>query len=306
MNFESVVLLYTKFVFLFCLMKKLFALILLVLIISCNRQGSNGTGIRIITVSIAPYKYFVDAIAGGDFSVNVMVPQGSDPHVYEPVPGQITNLRASAGYISNGYLGFEMNWLDRFYEANTRMKKLNLGEKIEPIGSDHHEGEHVEGADPHYWVSPKCAIIMASAVKDFLTELNPAGSSKYEGNHNTLVIKIQELDKKAVGYFSGYRNRSFMIYHPNLAYLARDYGIREIAVESEGKEPSPSDLRRLVDLARSENLKTIFVQREYDTRNAKSIAGETGAELVIIDPLNEDWLNSTSAIIDAVHDSFNR
>ena len=113
---------------------------------------------RIITVSIAPFKYFVEAIAGDDFTVNVMVPPGSDPHVYEPFPEQITKLRTSEAYISNGYLGFEMTWLDRFYETNTGMKKLNLGESIDPIESEHHhEGDNLEGADPHYWVSPKCA-----------------------------------------------------------------------------------------------------------------------------------------------------
>ena len=97
--------------------------------------------------------------AGDDFKVNVMVPAGSDPHIYEPFPEQISKLRKSVGYISNGYLGFEMNWLDRFYETNRSMKKLSLGDKIDPIESEHqHEGEHVEGADPHYWVSPKCAV----------------------------------------------------------------------------------------------------------------------------------------------------
>ena len=81
--------------------------------------------------------------------VNIMVPAGADPHVYEPFPDQITNLRKSSAYISNGYMGFEMNWLDRFYETNPSMKRLSLGEGIEPITSaHHHDGDHTEGADP--------------------------------------------------------------------------------------------------------------------------------------------------------------
>ncbi|HLN54483.1 MAG TPA: zinc ABC transporter substrate-binding protein [Bacteroidales bacterium] len=285
-------------------MKKAFFLLLLALFASCSYQKNNNSSEKIITVSISPYKYFVDAISGGDFIVNVMVPPGSDPHIYEPVPGQITKLRASVGYIANGFLGFEMTWLDRFYETNPDMKKLNLGESIEPIESEHHhEGDHVEGADPHYWVSPKCALAMAASVRTFLNELNPSQSEKYEENYLRLTARIGELDSRCREYFSGYNGKAFMIYHPNLAYLARDYGLKEIAVESEGKEPSPSMMKELIDISRRDSIKTIFVQREYDTRNARAIAGETGARLVIIDPLAEDWYSSTLAIIDALHES---
>ena len=284
-------------------MRKIFFFLLIFLMVSCGRQGNN-TGDRIITVSIAPFKYFVEAIAGDDFKVNVMVPAGSDPHVYEPIPEQINKLRKSIGYISNGYLGFEMNWLSRFYETNSTMKRLSLGGKIDPLVSDHHqEGTHVEGADPHSWVSPKCALIIAASIKDFLTGLNPSQSQKYEANYQTLVLKIQDLDKKALGLFSGIQNRSFMIYHPNLAYIARDYGLEEIPVEFEGKEPPPSRIKELIDRARKDGLKTIFVQREYDTKNAKAIAREIGAELKIIDPLSADWLKSVTDIIEGLHKS---
>lgn len=284
-------------------MRKYFWFLLLVSILSCGRKGIN-TSERIITVSIAPFKYFVDEISGGDFTVNVMVPAGADPHTYEPFPDQIIQLRKSVAYISNGYLGFEMNWLDRFYEINSSMKRLSLGDKIDPLSSGHqHEGEHVEVADPHYWVSPKSALIMASSVKEFLSGLNPLQKDKYETNYKALVLKIQEVDNKAEQLFAGLQNKSFMIYHPNLAYLARDYGLEEIPVEFEGKEPPPSRIRELIDRARKDKLKIIFVQREYDTKNAKAIAGEIGARIKIIDPLSENWLEETTDIILSLHDS---
>jgi zinc transport system substrate-binding protein len=270
---------------------------------SCGQQRTNSDN-RIITVSIAPFKYFVEEIAGNDFIVNVMVPAGSNPHIYEPFPEQINKLRRSVAYISNGYLGFEMTWLDRFYETNKTMKKLSLGDKIDPLVSDHrHEGEHVEGADPHYWVSPKCALIMASSVKEFLCQLNPLQKQKYESNYQTLVSEIQKIDKKAQDSFSDIQSRSFMIYHPNLGYLARDYGLEEIPVEYDGKEPTPLRMKDLIDRARKERLKTIFVQKEYDTKNARAIANEIGAEIKIIDPLSEEWQKAIIDIIDAVHNS---
>jgi len=285
------------------MMKRLFLIIAICTGLSCNRNSPETRG-KIITVSIAPYSYFIREIAGNDFNVNIMVPPGSNPHIYEPYPGQISRLRKSVAYISNGFLGFETTWLDRFYEINKTMRKLSLGDKIDQIvSSDKHEGEHSEGADPHYWVSPVCAQIMASEVKDLLCQLNPPERQKYQANYDSLVLKIKATDAKAKSLFAGFPGESFMIYHPNLAYLARDYGLKEIAVEFEGKEPPPSRLKELIDIAASKNIKTIFVQREYDSKNAREIAREIGGHVAVIDPLSENWLKSTNDIIDALYNS---
>lgn len=284
-------------------MRKLFFLLVIVFISSCGHRSAN-TGERIITVSIGPFKYFINAIGGNDFDVNIMVPASANPHIYEPFPKQIFKLRESVGYVSNGYLGSEITWLDRLYETNRTMKKLSLNKNIEPLDSGHHHGDdRIEGTDPHYWVSPKCAMIMASSVRDFICELNPENRSKYEVNYQNLLTLIRQLDNKADSLFSRVQGRSFIIFHPNLGYLARDYGLEEISVEYEGKEPTPSRMKELIDRARSERIKTIFVQREYDTKNARQIAREVGATVQIIDPLSEDWLASTSEIITALYNS---
>jgi zinc transport system substrate-binding protein len=273
------------------------------MLLSCTSAEKRSAD-KIITVSIGPFKYFVDEISGGDFKVNVMVPPGANPHIYEPFPDQINKLRKSVAYISNGYLGFEMTWLDRFYETNKTMKRLSLGEKIIPLATRHeHEGEHVEGADPHYWVSPECAMIMASSVSEFLSSLNPEGKMKYYDNCRSLILIIEKVDSLARQSFSDVRCKTFMIFHPNLGYLARDYGLEEISVEYEGKEPPPSRMKELIDKARKDGLSTIFVQREYDTKNAKAIADEISASVEIIDPLSENWLESTNEIITALHKS---
>ena len=286
-------------------MKRFLLLLILISIFSCGRNSSD-SGKPVITVSIAPFKYFVTMISGDDFSVNVMVPAGANPHIYEPYPGQIAGLRKSVAYISNGYLGFEMTWLDRFYEINKTMIRLSAGEGIEPVdpGDDHgHEGVHVEAADPHYWVSPKCALTIAASVKDLLCELKPSARADYEKNYSELEQIINEVDNKADSLLSGFRGKRFMIYHPNLAYLARDYGLEETAVEFEGKEPPPSRLKELIDIAREENINTVFVQKEYDTRNARVVADEIGAGIKVIDPLSENWTESTIDIIESLYNS---
>jgi zinc transport system substrate-binding protein len=287
-------------------MNRILLILTIIVVFSCKRHPP-GSEPPIITVSISPFKYFVEEIAGNDFRVNVMVPAGANPHIYEPFPEQIINLRKSVAYISNGYLGFEMTWLDRFYETNQSMRKLSVGDKIDPIVTRHdHEGIHTEGADPHYWISPKCAIVIASSIKELLFQLNPPGKEKYESNYQSLLIEIMRLDSLAQKQFSNLKSRSFMIFHPNLGYLAKDYGLEEISVEFEGKEPPPSRIKELIDRARMDGLKTIFVQKEYDIKNAKAIANEINAEVVIIDPLSENWLKATTDIINSLHESLIR
>ena len=285
-------------------MKRIFIFFLLVVLASCN-PGSSGSNKDIISVSIAPFEYFIKEIAGNDFDVNVIVPAGANPHNYEPYPEQINYLSRSKAYISNGYMGFEEAWLNRLYKMNKNMVKLSLGDNIVPLYSIHsHENDKGKGIDPHYWVSPKCAYSIATSVKDLLCTLNPDKRDEYGSNYNILNERISELDRLADSLFSDAAGHSFLIYHPNLAYIARDYNLNEIAIEFEGKEPPPSRFKELIDIAVAENIKTIFVQKEYDKKYAGSIADEINADIIVIDPLAEDWYGATKSIITGLYRSF--
>ena len=285
------------------MIKRFFYAILFISAVSCGRNA--GTDNRpVVTVSIAPYKYFVEKITGDDFKINIMVPSGANPHVYEPFPHQISELRKSEAYVANGFLGFEITWLDRFREVNKTMKLLSLGDNIEHLEPHSHDDtEEPETADPHYWVSPDCAKIMEKDIKDFFVALKPERSEFYETNYAKLNSIIDDIDNEAHQLFSNCAKKAFMIYHPNLGYLARYYNLEEISVEHEGKEPSPARLKYLIDRAKDENLKTIFVQKEFDVKNAQAIANEIGAKIMIIDPLSGDWENAMREIIELIHKS---
>jgi zinc transport system substrate-binding protein len=297
--------LYIKFVTVRQTMKKVFQYFLLFLLVSCS-SGHNQNKKDVITVSISPFRYFVKAIAGDDFDVNVMVPVSADPHVYEPAPNQITALSNSVAFISDGYLDFEITWLDRFFETNRKMKKVSLAEGIDLLKAEENHSHGNIGADPHFWVSPKAAYPMALTVKSLLVSLRPENTEKYEKNFKALCDTIAMLDKKAVDLFSDHHDKPFMIFHPALAYIARDYHIVELAVEREGKEPSPSSMKALIDEARSKKIKIILIQKGFDTKNAGAIADETGATLRAIDPLGENWPAEVSDILDALHESLEK
>lgn len=314
-------------------------LILALAISSCGSRTGAGSGERIITVTIPPFAWFVEGIAGGDYTVNVLLPPGADHHIWEPLPAQINSLSGSEALIINGKLGFEDAWMGRFMQVNQRMRVLDLSRNIRLIGSgetaipekhysseadttegdDHdghaHDGEtrgthdHPEespeshghgGPDPHYWMSPSAAMIMAHDIMDFLVELNPGSYEKYEANLAVMTKRIAEVDSLVREAVVTAPNKTVMIYHPALAYLGRDYGFEQISFEDEGKSPSPARMKQLIDLARNKEIKIIFIQAEYDLRNAQSLSRETGAELIVINPMNRNWPEAVLEVAKAV------
>ncbi len=282
-------------------MRRIFYLIPFVFLFSCS---SRNTGVKndIITVSISPFAFFVDRIGGEDFQVNVMVPAGSDPHLYEPYPSQVTALGNSAAYISNGLLDFEIAWLEKFYSVNDKMKKLNLADSINLITNG--EDKHGINADPHYWLAPLSAMKIASSVKCLLCELKPDRKDIYEQNYSLLIDSIQAIHNKALRLLTPFAGQPVFVFHPTLGYLARDYGFVQVSIEKEGKEPSALWLKEVVDKASENNISAIFVQKEFDKRNAEVIARETGAHVVEISTLSRDWFSDVNGIIDAIYKSF--
>ena len=259
-------------------------------------------------MTIPPVAWFVEEIAGDDFKINVMLPPGADHHIWEPLPAQINSLSGSEALIVNGRLGFEETWMKRFLQVNPDISILDLSRNIDLITSgadaeaasrDHKEHMHA-GDDPHFWMSPAEAVIMAEEITGFLSGLNPGSSEKYEAAYRSLADSISVLDslvRKAVGSMN---NREVLIYHPALAYMARDYGFVQVSFEDEGKSPSPARMKELIDMAREKEIKTIFIQAEYDVRNAESLAKESGAELVVINPMNREWPNAVIEVAAAL------
>ncbi len=315
-------------------MKKIPLLIIIALTIavaSCGSRTSRAVEEKTITVTIPPLAWFVEAIADDDFTINVMLPPGADHHIWEPLPAQINSLSGSEAFIMNGQLEFEHAWMNRFRQVNSKMQILDLSRSIELIGDeghhevegdidhegnhedetgddpeghreaksgDDHEGHGHSGADPHFWMSPAAAAVMAEDIRDFLIALNPGSAGKYEQNYILLadtIAAIDEMVRSAVGTMN---TRTVMIYHPALAYMARDYGFEQLSFEDEGKSPSPARMKELIDIAREKKIKSIFIQAEYDLRNAESLSRETGAELIVINPMNRNW---PEAVIEVAH-----
>jgi zinc transport system substrate-binding protein len=252
----------------------------------------------LITVSIPPQQYFVRQIAGSHFEINVMIPPGSNPVTYDPSPEKMKKVANSLVYIKMGHLAFEQSWMPKFKSVNPDLKiidqskytELIKGRKVKKMHS------HASGVDPHIWTSPKAVRNQVKAIKEGLAEIDTAHSADYEKNYRNFLSKLNTLDASVHKRLSALENKSFMIFHPALSYYARDYGLEQIPIETEGKEPTPAELRDIVELARKKDIETIFIQKQFNTDNAETIAKEIEAEVEVIYPLDSNWVHAINDI----------
>ncbi|MEW6667424.1 MAG: zinc ABC transporter substrate-binding protein [Thermodesulfobacteriota bacterium] len=246
-----------------------------------------------VFVSILPQRYFLQKIGGARLQVSVLVPPGAEYHTYEPKPTQMAALSKARLYFAIG-APFEAAWLPRFTSVNPAMRIVHTDEGIERIPMethDHHgEDNHPEGEqDPHTWLSPPNVKIMARNIAAALREADPAHRAEYDENGRRFIREIDELDAELRGIFAGSKGLRFMVFHPAWGYFARAYGLKQVPVEIEGKEPKPAQLKALIEEARKGGIKVIFVQPQFSTRSAETIAKAIGGQVVLADPLHPDW-----------------
>ena len=247
-----------------------------------------------VTVSIVPQQYFVERIGGDLAKVSVMVLPGASPAVYEPKPQQMVALTKSRLYFAIG-APFERVWLKKFAKINSSMRIVNTGEGIEkmPMKGLHHEaGErHDTGImDPHVWLSPPLVMIQARNILDALTRADPVHRQDYAENYKSFIMDLVDLDLEIRAIFhDAPEGHKFMVYHPSWGYFAKTYGLTQIPIEMEGKEPTPKVLENLIQYARKQGVKAVFVQPQFSSKSAKIIADALNADVTVADPLARHW-----------------
>lgn len=287
-------------------MKTLLSIICLLLAFSsCSNTEKNDK--PTITVTIEPLRYFTEVIAGDKFKVVSMVPAGSSPETYDPTPQQMVNLNKSIAYLRIGYIGFEQSWTGKLQESLPKLPFYDTSAGVNLIHqqcSHSHDNNapenHVHGVEPHIWNSTENAKIIANNICNALQELDSKNSEYYNCRLDSLTKIIEQTDEKIKEIITD-ADKTFLIYHPALTYFARDYGLEQISIEEGGKEPSPAHLQSLIELCKDKNAKVIFVQQEFDMRNAETIAKELGVEVVPVNPLNYNWTEEMINTAKALH-----
>ncbi len=265
-----------------------------------------------VFVSIMPQKYFVQQIGKNLVDVRVMVQPGASPATYEPKPRQMAAIAKTHIYFSIG-VPFENVWLNKIASSNPKMMVVQTDHGIQkaPMVVHHHhekaadrqkteqqhnsEGGHDENLrntgirDPHIWLSPPLVMIQARTMATALQTVDPAHRSEYEANYIAFISEISNLDTELKNIFSGNHGLQFMVFHPAWGYFADTYGLKQIPVEIEGKNPKPAQLKSLIKFANTNDIDVIFVQPQFSAKSAEVIARGIGGQVVVADPLAPDW-----------------
>ncbi len=252
-------------------------------------------------VSIPPQAFLLERIGGERIVLEVLVGPGQSPHTYEPTPAQMVALERADLYFRIG-VSFEDTLIGRIEQTMPALEIVDLRDNIElrhlPTHAHGPDQDHVSHGekDPHIWLDPKLMTVQARTVADALSRADPDGADLYEGALNSLIDDIEQLDETLHELLAPVRGRQMFVFHPAFGYFAEAYGLEQVAIEVEGKEPGARQLQGIVEQARDREVKAIFVQPEFSQVAARAVAREIGAEVVIIDPLARDYLQNMHQI----------
>ncbi len=246
-----------------------------------------------VIVSILPLAGFAENVGRDLIDVTVMVPPGASPHTYEPTPGQLQGVSDAAIYAKVGSgVEFELAWMGRIAGMNRNMTIVDCSKGISLIGND-----------PHIWLSVKNVAVMVENIYEGLIEADPANRDFYYNNKSGFQEKLELLDMHINEILKDKENRKILVLHPSWTYFAADYQILQVAIESEGKEPTIKEMKAAIQLAREYDIKVIFASPEFSTRSAETIADEIGGTVVLVSPLEKDYIKNMEKIATAFAES---
>lgn len=285
-------------------MKFIYSIVLLtILMYGCTRRTRQEVK-PVILVSILPQKTFVEKISGDDFEVSILIPHGANPSTYSLLPTQMADISNARVWFRMGYVGFELSFADKIIQTNTSMKVVDLSEGLDLIAHGRDNTGRPTGTDPHIWLSPALVKKMAAVIRDRLTEISPSKKQEYDRNYQAFIREIEDTDSEIRKLLGSYEGRHFITFHPSLSYFARDYGLVQLSIQQGGKEPTPAHIARLVDAAKNENIRTIYIQSDFDRENARMFADEIGGEVAQVWPLNPAWSENLLSMARMLSDNF--
>ncbi len=295
------------------------ALIILTLLVACQGKPTTNQNARIqVLVSILPQKQFVEAVGGPAVQVHVLIPAGASPATYEPKSSDLIRVERADVFFRIGHVGFERTHLSKMCALNPEMKVVDTSQKVQlryfsdteahshDQGEDSHsfeesgvqETEHKGPGevDPHIWLSPPAVKQMVASIAEALAEIKPEQAGEFQANALAYSAQLDTLHAGLSALLSSLDSRTILVFHPAWGYLADTYGLRQVAIEQSGKDPTIEQLRHVIETAKEFDIKVIFIQQQFSRELAFSVAQEIGGSVVALDPLAEDYLENMRLI----------
>ncbi len=262
-----------------------------------STEQADGSAIPVF-VSIPPQKYFVERIGGPHVHVSVLVPPGQSHHSYEPTPRQVVDLSRARVFFCIG-LPLERQIVGKATAAVKTLRVVETQAGIELAANPDHDHDHDHGdhdcggeLDLHTWMSPRLVKIQARHIAAELVRLDPDRAADYERNLTAFEADLDDVDARIAVALEPLKGREFYVFHPAFGYFAQDYGLKQVAVETGGKQPTARQLERLIARARESGVKLIFVQPQFARQSAEAVAEAIGGAVLPMDPMAEDYLSN--------------
>jgi zinc transport system substrate-binding protein len=256
-----------------------------------------------VFVTVAPLGWLVQEIGGSRVEVRTLVKPGHDPHGFEPSPAQLGALQHADAYLSLG-LPFERAWLPRMAALHPQLRLVNLlGDATQnaqsplvsvPPRPHQHSADHAhdhgpDAVDPHIWTDPLRMLAVSQQVSVLLAELLPAAADAFQERQAEVAERLQRLHGDLAATFAAMPRKVFLVHHPAWGHLAARYGLTQLAIEHDGKEPGPRALAALAAEVQRQRIRTLFVEPQISDHMAHGLADTLGLQIQILDPLAADY-----------------
>lgn len=263
--------------------------LLALLVAACAANATPTADQLLVAASIAPLADFARQVGGDHVSVVTLVPPGASPHTYELTPSQVEQVARARLLVLNG-VGLEY-WADKLVKGagNPKLIVVDTSQGIEILDGD----SGALSGNPHVWLDPQNAIVQVQHIRDALIQSDPAHAEVYRNRTQAYVDQLQALDREVAAETGTWSSRQFIAFHPAWAYFARRYGLEQAAVieSSPGREPSPAEVARIVETAKRIGARAIFAEPQFSAKAAQTIAEETGAAVLFLDPLGSSLVD---------------
>lgn len=247
-----------------------------------------------IVVSIYPLEDITKNIGKERVSVKTLIPAGASPHAFEPSPRDIRELTKARLFIKIG-AGLEF-WAERFVRsAKKDIKILDLSETI-PLLKGVEEGHY---HDPHYWLDPVLVKSIVDSIAATLIRLDPLWKDFYIENATIYKKRLDALHEEIKKRISRLQKREFVALHPAWNYFSKRYGLKPFyLVEAPGRELRPGNIKRIVEFIKQKRIKVIFGEPQFSPQLVESIAAESGARVLFLDPIGSKDIQGRNNYID--------
>jgi len=262
------------------------------------KPAASGDKLKVVA-TIFPLADFVKNVAGDKVDVITLLRPGDSPHTYEPTSRDMKAVARATLLVFNG-AGLDF-WVEKLKTAASDNlvvvdTSAALAEEGLLLSGDGHDDG---GTNPHFWLDPVLAQKQVEAIASALVAADPDNKDFYLENAVYYIAQLQSLDEEIKSMTQSFSSREFITFHPAWTYFAKRYGLVEAAVieEAPGKEPSVEYVMNVVDVAKALKVKAIFAEPQFSTKAADAIAVDSGAEVLLLDPIGGPGLAGKDSYI---------